>query len=158
VQIRTHLFHGYTQAELEVDISAHWPDTQSSPYQLRVALWQGEQQVAEQTRPAGSDIIDERGAYAERTTLSIPVSQPDLWSAEQPALYRVVVSLLSPGGELIEAEAYDTGFREVAIRDGLLHGLFYVSEREDRAAHRRADENVSLRRGRPELPVSRQLI
>lgn len=120
VQIRTHLFHGYTQAELEVQISARLPENPAIPYQLCVALWQGERQIAGQLQPAGSDIIDERGAYAERTTLKIPVSQPSLWSAEQPALYRVVVSLLSPDGELIEAEAYDTGFREVAIRDGLL--------------------------------------
>lgn len=120
IQIRTHLFHGYTQAELEVQVSAKLPEMQTSQHQVLVSLWLGDRLVARQEQPVGSEVIDERGSYAERTTLQLPVSQPTLWSAEQPALYRVVVSLLSPQGQLIEAEAYDTGFREVAIRDGLL--------------------------------------
>jgi len=120
VQLRTHLWHGYTQAELEIQVSAKLPWTEENQYKIQAMLWKGEQQIVALTQPMGSDIVDERGHYPERTTLRLAVSQPDLWSAEQPALYRVVVSLLSPQDELIESEAYDVGFRDVKITDGLL--------------------------------------
>src|SRR5476651_1566746 len=119
-QVRTHLFHGFTQAELEVQVGAAVPQETAAEYQVRVQLWQGDNAIAEHTQPLGSAIIDERGNAFDKTTVRLPVSQPALWSAEQPALYRAVVSLLTPLGELIEAEAYDVGFREVVIRDGLL--------------------------------------
>ena len=119
-QVRTHLFHGFTQAELEVQVSAAVPQENAADYQVRVQLWQGDKPVAEHQQPLGSDIIDERGAAYDRTTLRLPVSQPVLWSAEQPALYRAVISLISPQGQLIEAEACDVGFRQVEISNGLL--------------------------------------
>lgn len=120
MQIRTHLRHDFTQAELEIQIAALFPDVDARQYQVQAQLWQGSHLIGELTQPMGSEAIDERGNYVDRTTLRLPVSQPDLWSAEQPSLYRLVVSLLSPQHELIEAEAYDVGFREVVISDGLL--------------------------------------
>lgn len=47
----------------------------------------------------------------------IPVPAPRLWSHEDPALYSVVVSLLSPAGEEIEHTACRIGFRRVEVRD-----------------------------------------
>ena len=41
------------------------------------------------------------------------------WSAEQPHLYEVVVSLRSPDGALIEVTAIRVGFRHIERRDGL---------------------------------------
>src|SRR5471030_850066 len=120
VQVRTHLHHDFPQAELEVQVAAFITTDDASQHQVLAQLWQGERLIGELAQRVGSDIIDERGNYAERTTLRMAVSHPDLWSAEQPMLYRLVVSLLTPLGELIEAEAYDVGFREVVIRDGLL--------------------------------------
>ncbi len=119
-QVRTHLFHGFTQAELEVQVSAAVPQETAAEYQVRVQLWQGDNAIAEHTQPLGSEIIDERGNAFDKTTVRLPVSQPTLWSAEQPALYRAVISLISPAGDLIEAEACDIGFREVEISGGLL--------------------------------------
>jgi beta-galactosidase len=120
LQVRTHLFHGFTQAELEVQVSAAVPQDTAADYQVRVQLWQGDKPVAEHQQPLGSEIIDERGTAFDRTTLRLPVSRPALWSAEQPALYRAVISLISPQGQLIEAEACDVGFRQVEISNGLL--------------------------------------
>jgi beta-galactosidase len=46
------------------------------------------------------------------------------WSAEDPHLYRVVVSLVSPHGEVVEATASRIGFRRVEIknREWLING------------------------------------
>jgi len=83
-------------------------------------LWLGEKCIAEQEQAPGSDIIDERGHYPERALLVLPITQPLLWSAETPHLYRAVVALLDENGALLEAEAYDVGFRRVSIENGQL--------------------------------------
>ncbi|GGA60672.1 hypothetical protein GCM10011328_40140 [Hafnia psychrotolerans] len=119
-QVRTHLFHDFTQAELEVQVSAAVPQETARDYQVHVQLWLGDEFIAEHQQALGSEIIDERGHAFDKTTVRLPVSHPALWSAEQPALYRVVISLISPTGELIEAEACDVGFRQVEISNGLL--------------------------------------
>jgi len=46
------------------------------------------------------------------------VEDPLKWTAETPHLYRLVVSLRSPDGEVVEATGTDVGFREVEIEDG----------------------------------------
>ncbi len=63
--------------------------------------------------------MDERGHYAERVDFSLAVATPAHWSAETPNCYRAVVTLWR-GDELLEAEAWDIGFRRIEIADGLL--------------------------------------
>ena len=116
IHITTPLSDSFRRGELVVEVQTNQPQR----HQVQVQLWRNETLIVEQTQRFGSEIIDERGAYDDRTTLRLPVEQPALWSAETPELYRAVILLLSPTGELIEAEAYDVGFRQVAISNGLL--------------------------------------
>ena len=51
-------------------------------------------------------------------TLRLPVRVPRRWSAEDPALYTLVVSLRSPGNS--ESVACRVGFRRVEVRDARL--------------------------------------
>lgn len=120
IRIDTRLDALFSQGSLEVMASIGPIDDTHSHWQVAVSLWRAEQCIAETQSALGSAVIDERGPYPERVTLSLPVSAPQLWSAENPALYRVVVSLLDSEGKLIECEAYDAGFRQVSIQDGLL--------------------------------------
>lgn len=113
----THLSEDFSRAELETLAVVQGDDPQT---QVCVQLWHGEALVGEKQRPIGSDIIDERGAYADRTTVRLPVDRPLLWSAETPHLYRLVVILKDKNGAVIEAEACDIGFRKVEISQGLL--------------------------------------
>jgi beta-galactosidase len=76
--------------------------------------------VLQDSYPVGTPHIDEKGAYADRCHLSIPVSCPKQWSAECPALYRVTVTLLDAKHQPIETEAYDVGFRSIEIISGQL--------------------------------------
>lgn len=46
------------------------------------------------------------------------VEGPKKWSAESPTLYRLVLSLRTPDGEVVEATGTNVGFREVEIEDG----------------------------------------
>ena len=63
--------------------------------------------------------MDERGHYAERVDFSLAVATPAHLSAETPNCYRAVVTPWR-GDELLEAEAWDIGFRRIEIADGLL--------------------------------------
>ncbi|WP_219952933.1 beta-galactosidase [Dickeya zeae] len=119
VQLTTPLRHSYTQGTLCVTALANLQEDQADRWQLAVQLWRGEHLVGEQRKPFGTPAIDERGAYHDRVSLQLEVTQPALWSAEEPNLYRAVVAL-ECDGTLVEAEAYDVGFREVTIRNGLL--------------------------------------
>ncbi|HEY5509837.1 MAG TPA: glycoside hydrolase family 2 TIM barrel-domain containing protein [Prolixibacteraceae bacterium] len=53
-------------------------------------------------------------------SVSIPVTSPKLWSAEEPYLYKLTLSLSDNSGKLIEVIPQQVGFREVKILDGLL--------------------------------------
>jgi len=47
---------------------------------------------------------------------------PQLWSAESPDLYVLVLELLAPSGEVLEVEACQLGFRHTEVAAGqLLH-------------------------------------
>ncbi|MDM2736370.1 beta-galactosidase [Citrobacter sp. Ct235] len=118
LRITTHLNEDFSRAILAVDVSmrGEWRDC----LRVTVQLWDGDVMMGESTAPFGSEIIDERGAYGDRTTLRLNVDNPSLWSAETPHLYRAVVQLHTADGTLIEAEASDVGFRRVSIENGLL--------------------------------------
>jgi beta-galactosidase len=65
---------------------------------------------------------DNRGSNPYRGPLSravqsAEVSRPVLWSSETPELYTVVVSLISPAGDVVEATSCKIGFRRVEIGD-----------------------------------------
>ena len=49
--------------------------------------------------------------------IDLPIPRPQVWSAELPRLYRLVVSLLDPQGRVVEACAVRIGFRSVEVRD-----------------------------------------
>ncbi len=57
-----------------------------------------------------------RGPLAQ-ITQSAEVTAPKLWSSEAPNLYTVVVSLISPDGQVIEATSARVGFRRVELGD-----------------------------------------
>lgn len=118
IHIQTHLSAEYHSARLQVLAVCSQP--QASRCEVEVALWQQDQCIARHRQPLHSQIVDERGAYRDRTTLNLTINQPDLWSAETPHLYRATVSLFDAQGQYVETEAYDVGFRNIEIHQGLL--------------------------------------
>lgn len=120
VQIETALSPEYLRGDLRVSVKIHADDRPPAQCRLRVSLWRDDSCIGEQEQSPGSAIIDERGHYPERALLILPVNQPLLWSAETPHLYRAVVTLLDENGAVLEAEAYDVGFRRVSIEQGQL--------------------------------------
>ena len=70
------------------------------------------------TKETASPIKIGNGKEAE-IPFSMPVNNPDKWSAEYPNLYRLSITLLD-GKKVIESVCTKIGFREVKIKDGLL--------------------------------------
>lgn len=87
---------------------------------VKLTLWVGERECAGKTLPFGTQKIDARGPWRERLDTQLVIDNPLLWSAELPHLYRLTVTLLDPDGRAVESEAWNTGFRRVAIENGLL--------------------------------------
>jgi beta-galactosidase len=69
--------------------------------------------------------------------LSLPVPSPRLWSHEAPCLYRLVVSLLSPGGAEVEHSGASLGFRRVEVkgRELLVNGKAVLIKGVNRHEH-----------------------
>lgn len=55
------------------------------------------------------------------TAWEVPVPAPRHWSAEDPYLYRLELTLYDSAGALLEVVPLRVGFRDVAVRDGLMH-------------------------------------
>ncbi|MGV3539106.1 MAG: glycoside hydrolase family 2 TIM barrel-domain containing protein [Rufibacter sp.] len=75
-------------------------------------------QVAE-----GESFIAEGRTSLEKSIhqeIAIPVANPKLWSAENPALYNVTIKLLDKKGRVLEVIPQRIGFRKVEIKNGQL--------------------------------------
>ncbi|MBQ6914257.1 MAG: beta-galactosidase, partial [Kiritimatiellae bacterium] len=78
--------------------------------------------VGERPGAVAVDVFDAKGrpvAYsgAAGAKSSLVFEKPRLWSAEEPNLYTLVVSLRDAAGATTEALGFQLGFREVEIRD-----------------------------------------
>ncbi|WP_425402918.1 beta-galactosidase [Klebsiella huaxiensis] len=96
----------------DVDVPEDWA--------VKLTLWAGERECAEKTLPFGTQKVDARGSWRERLETQLVIDNPLLWSSELPHLYRLTATLLDPDGRIVESEAWNTGFRRVAIENGLL--------------------------------------
>lgn len=52
--------------------------------------------------------------------IDFKVQQPNLWSAETPALYQLLLSLKAADGKLLQASSQKVGFRRIEIKAGQL--------------------------------------
>lgn len=112
-QLNAELTHAQLQTEIE--LAGEFADCE-----VAVTLWRGEEKIAGARQTPGSAVVDERGAWADRLSVAMPIDQPLLWSAETPELYRLTIALYDAENHLLEVEACDVGFRHVEISDGLL--------------------------------------
>ena len=119
VQLTPALDALYRDGTLQVQAAVEATEAALAGLSVGVSLWRGEEQVAAGRQPLGTPAVDERGHYAERVDFALAVTAPAHWSAETPNCYRAVVTLWR-GDELLEAEAWDIGFRRIEIVDGLL--------------------------------------
>ena len=120
LQVTARLDDRYEHGELDIKITAD--HTEGSG--IRLALYDLEDLtrslVSNEMYAIGTRQIDEKGGYANRCHVRLPIPSPKHWSAEEPSLYRLTVSLCDAAGHVLEVEACDIGFRSVEIVEGQL--------------------------------------
>nr|MBP8305003.1 DUF4981 domain-containing protein [Phycisphaerae bacterium] len=116
VEVRTDLDAEYRHADLTVSVKVHnagWDEVQATIEGILLDADGGTvvRPTLRALAPAGQEV--------EATTV-VTVANPLKWSAETPALYRLLLSLKDADGRVLEVLPVNVGFREVEIRDGHL--------------------------------------
>ena len=104
---------------------------------LEVKLYDPEGKVVK-TSPLFIESIDDLKMGGEVSIeLSGKVEDPLKWSTEQPNLYKILFTLTKESGELIEAQSYKFGFREIEIKQAqlLLNGAPILLKGANRHEH-----------------------
>ena len=114
--VQTDLDADYRNATLKIDAELVNSTSAERKCQVRAELVDAEGNVvAEETSPA----ITVPAEGAASVTIEQSVANPKKWSAEQPNLYRLVLTLIDDGKEK-EFQSCNVGFRTVEIKDGQL--------------------------------------
>lgn len=118
VRIRALLDDHYTDGLLELSVALRNYSAQAALEHTVFArlLDRDGQVVFEQLAGATSA---ENSAPEMILEAEMPVSAPHKWSAEDPYLYILLLSLLDGNGHLVEVEQFAVGFRKVEVREGV---------------------------------------
>lgn len=115
--VKTELDKNYKDADLKIEVLVKkLKDEKEIDYQLEIELLDDlkRQIVLENTKFK----FEERDAL--KINFDIPVDDPDKWSAEEPNLYDLFITLKDSSGEVIETILQQVGFRSVEIKNGLM--------------------------------------
>ena len=103
VKIQTLLDDTYTKAELTVDLKA------TAAGKVRITLSKDEQEV--QTL---------EGRLEEESGYVMKVENPELWSAESPILYDLLIEVMDESGAVTEVIPQRVGFRRFEMKDSIM--------------------------------------
>jgi beta-galactosidase len=113
-QVNTAIDERYASAALTIDLSIQNMTTQGQQATLRADLLDAAgQQVASISTPWFLPPAQET-----KRTLSTSIDGPQLWSAENPYLYRLLLSLVAADGKVVEVIPVNVGFRKIQLWDG----------------------------------------
>ncbi|ENM5739613.1 beta-galactosidase [Vibrio mimicus] len=116
--VRTELDACCRDAELKVTTRL---TSNNNTHQVRLQLFaKGQPVCAPLELASGTQPVDEQGAWRDKVEHNLSVVNPHKWSAEDPYLYRLVLTLLDAEGHVVECESCNVGFRKIEIHNGLL--------------------------------------
>ena len=107
-EIVTKLDSAYKDADLIATLKLNKPSTATA----LIEISDGDKKVKE-------TVVSFNNESAKM--VSIPFSQPKLWTAETPNLYHMLITLKDKTGAVLEVIPQETGFRKVEIKNGLLY-------------------------------------
>jgi beta-galactosidase len=123
-KLDTPLSDGYAAAELSVTASVRaYGDgaATSGKYTVETQLYDaGGHPVWSRPLQQSADIGSAPAGEDVTVQAAKAVPDPKLWSAEHPNLYTAVLRLRDPAGKVTETLSHRVGFREFALRDGLM--------------------------------------
>ena len=115
--VRTELDESYQNAvlDLEVLLEGYFNEL-GDGLQVEVELYNDtNKQVLKETKS-----VSGASKLEEKVHFRIPVENPSKWSADNPYLYRLFLTLKDASGEVIESIPSHVGFRSVEIKQGLM--------------------------------------
>ncbi|MGG4032930.1 glycoside hydrolase family 2 TIM barrel-domain containing protein [Paenibacillus cisolokensis] len=119
VRIRTRLGASYREGTLELLVHLrNASDRPAGACALRAELLGPSLETAAEGRFVPDAAPGPRSETAVLAELA--VSGPELWSAERPALYTLLLSVVDENGRTAEVQRYAVGFRDVRTADGKL--------------------------------------
>ncbi len=118
VRIRAPLVDDYTNGSLDLQVRVHLDSYSAPGFHLAARLLDPRDQPVFElpVRPIAYRPHSNSDAVYH---LATPIQSPLPWSAEEPNLYTLLVSLAGPSGEVLEVERFAVGFRSVEIKDGV---------------------------------------
>ncbi len=108
LEIRTELSDEFTQARVDFTLKLN----NEKPHTVNVQILDAE------GKEAAASTIHEQAQ--SKDTFSLSLDNIHLWSAEDPYLYQVVLSLYNENNELIEVIPYKLGLRDFRMVDGVM--------------------------------------
>ncbi|MCF8225485.1 MAG: DUF4981 domain-containing protein [Bacteroidales bacterium] len=113
--VKTDLDELYRDATLEIDLSIK-NETGDTPKKLRVSAALYDKDGTETTR-FDTEIKQLKAKETSMLTIQEEIKSPELWSAEKPNLYTLVLTLEKPSGEILGMVETKVGFRKLEIKD-----------------------------------------
>ena len=115
--VRTTLDEAYRDAHLAVDVVVtNFTDGPVERHSVEVNL------LDDQGRPVLAEPLRADAVADARSEVSLAfgasVANPKKWSAEQPYLYTLLVTLKDDDGRMMQVERCSVGFRQVEVKDG----------------------------------------
>jgi beta-galactosidase len=136
--VRCSFDEDYRDATLEVTGKVHNHGAGAArPHTLEVSLLEAGGQPVGADPLAVGRVADIAAGGEGTVELEAPVAGPRQWSAEDPHLYEVLLTLKDGAGEVVEVERCSFGFRTVEIRGGELtvNGVPILIKGVDRHEH-----------------------
>ena len=118
--VGTEFDEAYRDAVLKVRATVgNYTDERVGGYVVEATLFDAEDRAVFAEPLVGR--VEVEGGTEVTLELERPVADPQKWSAEQPYLYTLLVTLKDPAGDVLEVEGCRVGFRQVVIKGGQLH-------------------------------------
>ena len=115
--VQTPLDAAYRDATLKLNVKVTNATSDAAPVSIEAALLDARQAAV--IKPISSAATVSRKGEVS-IDLAQAVANPRKWSAEEPNLYRLILTLKDGAGKVLEAIPVDIGFRSSEIKDGRL--------------------------------------
>jgi len=133
-QVHTDLDPSYENADFGIDVWVRNLGEDDRPFSVEAQLFDADDQ------PVFDRLTASASAAADgevKVRLDRQVSDPPKWSAEEPNLFRLVVTLRDTDGAAVQSVSTNVGFREVEITGGqlLVNGVAVLIKGTNRHEH-----------------------
>ncbi|MFA9465486.1 MAG: glycoside hydrolase family 2 TIM barrel-domain containing protein, partial [Velocimicrobium sp.] len=136
--VRTNLDENYENANMELDLAiSNSSNASANGYKVDVALYNEDGSAFMNGKTVEIPSVDAASEDGAKTKLVVSTSnfkvyQPKLWSAEEPNLYTLVLTLYDTSGNYLESVSQELGFREIEFtRTEVDENGTRVTNRED---------------------------